>query len=90
MKKGLLICLAALMGLVLSISAAGADSITLTGKTIPAETVQIYAPVSGTAEAVRVEAGQRIQAGDTVYTMKTTKIYADRDGTVAGIFGSSM
>ena len=87
MKKRFLICAAAVLCLYLLICTATADSITLNGKTIPAETIQISAPVSGTAEKVSVEAGQKIQAEDTLYTMKTTKIYADRDGTVAGVFG---
>ena len=87
MKKRFLICAAAVLCLFLLICTATADSITLNGKTIPAETIQISAPVSGTAEKVSVEAGQKIQAEDTLYTMKTTKIYADRDGTVAGVFG---
>ena len=52
MKKRSLICLAAVLCMVLAISCAGADSITLNGKTIPAETIQIYAPVSGTTESV--------------------------------------
>ena len=87
MKKRSLICLAAVLCMVLAISCAGADSITLNGKTIPAETIQIYAPVSGTTESVSVEAGQKVQADDTIYTMKTTKVYADHDGKVSGIFG---
>ena len=86
MKKRLMICLAVLCA-VLMMSFACADSITLSGTVIPAETFAVYAPVSGTAETVNAEAGQKIRAGDTLYSMKTTKIYADRDGKVSGIFG---
>lgn len=87
MKKRFVTILAAVLCLALTMSCAGAESITLNGKTIPAETIQIYAPVSGTAESVSVEAGQKVQAGDAIYTMKTTKVYADHDGKVSGIFG---
>ena len=87
MKKCLFVCLAAILCVVLAMSCAGAETITLNGKTIPAETIQIYAPVSGTAGSVSVEAGQKVQADDTIYTMKTTKVYADHDGKVSGIFG---
>ena len=88
MKKRMISCLSAVLCLVLMMSCAGADAVTLNGKTIPAETVQIYAPVSGTAESVSVEEGQKVQAEDTIYTMKTTKVYADHDGKVSGIFGT--
>ena len=87
MKKRIMSCLAAILCIMPVLSCAGADSITLNGKTIPAETIQIYAPVSGTAESVPVEAGQKVQADDTIFTMKTTKVYADHDGKVSGIFG---
>ena len=87
MKKRFITSLAAVLCVALALSAASADAITLSGKMIPAETIQIYAPVSGTAESVTAEAGLKIGAEDTLYTMKTTKIYADHDGTVSGIFG---
>lgn len=87
MKKRIMSCLAAILCIMPVLSCAGADSITLNGKTTPAETIQIYAPVSGTAESVPVEAGQKVQADDTIFTMKTTKVYADHDGKVSGIFG---
>ncbi len=86
MKKGFVTCLAILCSFIL-VSGAFAESITLSGKVIPADTVQVYAPVSGTVENVAVEAGQKVQAAGTLYTMKTTKIYAENDGKVAGIFG---
>ncbi len=85
-RKLFTLCMTALL-MILMISAAAADSITLNGKTVPAETIQICAPVSGRTEQVLAETGRQIQAEDILYTMKTNRIYADRDGTVAGIFG---
>ena len=87
MKKRFITCLAAVLCLILMISAACADSITLSGKMIPAETIRIYAPVGGTVENVAVEAGGKIQTEDVLYSLKTTKIYADYDGKISGIFG---
>ena len=86
MKKRFAICLAVLCVAVMT-SFACADSITLNGTMIPAETCAVYAPVSGTADSVSMEAGQKVGAGDTLYTMKTKKVYADRDGKISGIFG---
>ena len=85
MKKRFMICLAVLCAVVMT-SFACADSITLNGTMIPAETSVVYAPVSGTADSVGMEAGQKVGAGDILYTMKTQKVYADRDGKVSGIF----
>ena len=87
MKKRFITCLAAVLCMILALSAANADAITLNGKMIPAETIRIYAPVSGTVENVAAEEGLKIRAEDTLYTMKTTKVYADHDGKVSGIFG---
>ena len=87
MKKWVITYLTAAFCLVLTISGACADAITLSGKTNPAETIRIYAPISGTVESVSAEVGQKIEEEDIVYTMKTTKVYADRNGKVSGIFG---
>ena len=89
MKKRFVTILAAVLCLVLTMTCACAEDITLSGKIIPTETIQIYAPISGTVEGVAVEAGQKIGAEDEIYTMKTTKIYADHDGTVSGVFGQA-
>ena len=67
--------------------AAQADSLSLNGTVEAGVTVPVYAPIGGTVESVAVQAGQKVQAGDTLYTLKTTKVYADADGTVSGIFG---
>ena len=87
MKKCLICCLAIALCGILAVPAGSAESITLNGKTIPAAALPVYAPVSGTAETVCAEEGRVIRADETLYTLKTEKIYADRDGTVAGIFG---
>lgn len=67
--------------------AALADGITFTGTVAASQTHEIYAPIGGTVEAVEVEAGQSVRAGDTLLRLSTTKVYAEEDGTVTGVFG---
>ena len=86
MKK-MYVCLAVLLCAMLVLPGAFAESLTLSGTVVPAVTDPVYAPIGGTVESVAVQAGQKVRAGDTLYTLKTTKVYADKDGTVAGIFG---
>ena len=84
--KRTLICI--LLGcLTLCLCAASAESLTLTGTVMPGESVPVYAPIGGTVGTVNVEAGQQVSADDILYTMKTSKVYAQEDGTVTGIFG---
>ena len=85
MKKRLIGLLSLLCALFL-LTGACAETISLSGTVIPAESVLIYAPIGGTVSAVNVSAGSQIREDAVLYTMKTTKIYADRDGTVTGIF----
>lgn len=49
--------------------------------------VLIKAPFGGVVEHVNVLAGDRINQGDTVAQMSTTRVYAPCDGTVSGVFG---
>ena len=87
MKKIQTACLSLLICALLALPGALADSITLSGKIIPAESARINAPVSGTVDTVNVTEGQKVKAGDPLYSMKTTKTYAEKDGTVTGVFG---
>ena len=81
-------CLAALTAAVLlSGSAALADTITFTGTVIAGGTHEVYAPIGGTVGSVEVEAGQRVRAGDVLATLTTTKVYASEDGIITGLFG---
>lgn len=64
-----------------------AESITFTGTVAASKTVEVYAPIGGKVEAVSVEAGQQVSAGETLATLSTTKVYAEEAGTVTGVFG---
>ena len=56
------------------------------GNVVATETVLVTSPYGGALETVPVRQGQRIEAGDTIATMQTTKYYASEDGIVCGIF----
>lgn len=64
-----------------------AESVTFDGTINAAYTREIYADNSAVVETLHVIAGQRVEAGDAVATLRTTKVYAEQDGTVAAIFG---
>ena len=64
-----------------------ADSLSLTGKVVPAGTVTVYAAIGGTVAEVTAQVGQEVGADDVLYELKTTKVYAEENGTVTGIFG---
>lgn len=76
MAAALLLCGAAL-----------ADTITFTGTVAASQTCEVYAPIGGTVQAVNVEAGQRVSAGDVIVSLSTTKVYAEEAGVVTGVFG---
>lgn len=88
MKKLVISCMAVLCCLVLA-AGAGAETLTLNGTVIPAKEIQVYAPIGGTVGEVNAEAGAAVQADDILYAMKTTKVYAENDGTVTGVFGQA-
>ncbi len=84
--RKLILILAVLLALVLS-PAALADGITFTGTVAASQTHEVYAPIGGTVETVEAEAGQSVKAGDTLVKLSTTKVCAEEDGTVTGVFG---
>ena len=78
-----------LAALVMSLTcgAALAESISLDGTVTAAYTREIYALNTAQVESVPVIVGQSVRAGDTIATLRTTKVYAEEDGTVAAVFG---
>ena len=67
--------------------AALADSISFDGTVTAAYTHEIYADNTAQVESVPVIVGQTVKAGETIATLRTTKVYAEEDGTVAAVFG---
>lgn len=76
--------------LVLSLigGAALADSISFDGTVTAAYTHEVYAENSAQVESVPVIVGQAVKAGETLAVLRTTKVYAEEDGTVAAVFGT--
>lgn len=73
--------------MLLTQSAALADTISFSGTVTAGETYEVYAPIGGTVESVDVEVGQQVTAGTVLATLSTTKVYATESGTVTGVFG---
>ena len=64
-----------------------ASAVSFSGTVAASDTVEIYAPIGGNVERVEVSVGEKVQAGDVLATLETTKVYATEDGVVTGIFG---
>ena len=84
LKKTMAFLAAAMM--LLTIGAAGAETLSLNGTVEAGVTLPVYAPIGGTVDNVAVETGMRVSAGDILFSYKTEKIYASEDGTVTGVF----
>jgi len=66
--------------------AQAAGNLSLNGTVEAGVTLPVYAPIGGTVDSVSAEQGVKVNAGETLLTYKTDKIYASQDGTVAGVF----
>ncbi len=86
MKTLKTLCIAIALCMLLTASAL-ADALSVNGTVATLETQTVYADVGGTAETVPVVAGQRVQAGDVLATLATTRYYAPQDGVITGVFG---
>ncbi len=84
MKKILSAMLAALL---MTAGAALAEPvIEIEGTIEPAREVLVLAPHSGRVETAEMTAGDVFAAGDALLTLSTTKVYAEFDGKVTGVF----
>ena len=63
-----------------------AETLSLNGTVKAGVTIPVYAPIGGTVDAVSVEAGMHVAAGETLFSYLTEKTYASEDGTVTGVF----
>ena len=84
MKKTIIALLCLL--LCLTTGAAMAEAIEIEGVIEPAKTLTIRAPYSGMAGDFDLTAGDVLTGGDALFSLSTTKVYADFDGTVTGVF----
>ena len=71
----------------LTLSSASAQTV-LPGE-VTARTAQVIsAPYGGWVNDVRVRVGDSLHIGDPIATLETTKVYAQAEGTVSGVFAS--
>lgn len=56
------------------------------GNVIAPETVLVTSPYGGMVQSVSVQEGQIVASGDAVAQIQTSKVYAQEDGTIRGIF----
>ena len=72
--------------LTLGLAAARADAISVDGKVTADNAVEVYAPIGGMVDHIAVKAGQAVSEGEALLSLRTTKVYADADGRVSGLF----
>lgn len=63
-----------------------AEELELTGTVSATQTVTLTAPAAGKVESCIVTPGDHVEAGTSLLTLQTTKVYAEQDGIVR-IFG---
>jgi len=84
MKTKLITLAALLLALILSSSLALAA--TANASVVAPETVKLTAPMNGTLLPFDLMAGDRVAAGDVLFSFDTTPVYAQADGKVAAVF----
>lgn len=85
-KKLRIGALAAALALLLGMPALA--QLSFQGTVISGETQSVSAPFGGVLDSVQVRKGEPVRIGDPVATIRTTKVFADIDGTVSGIFAN--
>lgn len=80
--------LAALM-LALAALSAPALAEVYEGTTVTLSTLAVTAEASGVVEALDVQAGQRVAAGDRLASLRSEKTFASQDGTVSLIYAEA-
>ena len=86
--KAKLISLLTLL-LALTLCAACALAATANATVVAPETVKLTAPFAGTLKAFDLTAGDAVAAGDTLFEIDTTPVYAAQSGTVAAVFAAA-
>lgn len=61
----------------------------LDGTVVSGGAVSVLAPFGGTVGTVYVKAGDEVKLGSELAQVVTTKVYAQVDGTVSGVFGQA-
>ena len=77
---GLFVALALLVGV------PSLAQVTFQGNVVSSKTIAVTAPFGGIVDEIELRKGDPIQVGGPVATIRTTKVFAEMDGTVSGIF----
>ena len=86
MMKSKRIACALIALLALALGAPALAQVTFQGTVISRETKAVIAPFGGLVDELPLRKGDVIRVGDAVATIRTTKVYAEMDGVVSGIF----
>lgn len=86
MNKKLALSASVLLIVMLLAVSAMADTISFNATVQPKDKTLVYAPIGGLVDRVLVEAGDYVNAGDTLIELRTEKVYATENGTITGIF----
>ena len=84
MKNKLIVFCA--LALALTLSCAAALGATANATIVAPNSVKVTAPFSGTLKPFDLAQGDAVTAGDLLFTMDTTPIYAQADGKVTAVF----
>ena len=77
-------CLAVALAMLAGVPALA--QISFQGTVVSSKTIAVNAPFGGIVDEIELRRGDPIQIGGPVATIRTTKVFADMDGTVSGIF----
>lgn len=77
---GLMVALAVLAGV------PALAQISFQGNVVSSRTIAVNAPFGGIVDELSLRKGDPVQIGSPVATIRTTKVFAEMDGTVSGIF----
>ena len=77
---------AALLALVL-LCGAGLAEMVFDGVVTGGDAQFVLAPFGGVMDEVNVRVGDRVQPGQVLATIQTTRVYADVEGKISGVFG---
>ena len=86
MRKNKLRFCAVMMALAMLLGVPALAQVSFQGTVVSSRTIAVNAPFGGIVDEIGLRKGDPIQIGDPVATIRTTKVFADMDGTVSGIF----
>lgn len=89
MSHSRIFSLIAALALLSSGSALAASNYDFDASVVCVNPTYVTAAIGGTVESVPVMAGQLIESGNTLATLRTEKIYASSDGVITGVFAEA-